>query len=318
LGDYKDSAKMVKECQYQDAMTAFEAGDYSTALATFEKLGDYQEKCTECRCLLTAEKSARMHIVLDYNSEFVSMSAEEYSVDESGTYYTVKGRAFMGGLISWSDSGDDQGESARETDFQYYVDFTVVMVEDDESEPGFKVASWEAGDRRAVIDENADYVETLKNYIVKNGGYDKDGNRSYIEVKKGANLYYYLFAENEGISFWSFASYEGRYEGFSHSYKCFFDENGGATFETLVIECDMLNGKIDLTGDYTQIKAAGTIDYLSQDIDINDKSFIDINENDAIEYIADSHQDAITFIEEILMEAQIGVLVFEDLFKIAC
>ena len=78
----------------------------------------------------------------------------------------------------------------------------------------------------------------------------------------------------------------------------------------------MRNGKIDYAGDYTQIKATGRIDYLSQDIEIDTESFVDISEDAAIEYIADSHQDAIAFIEEILAEAQVGVLVFEDLYKI--
>ena len=52
LGDYEDSAKMVKDCDYRIAKRAMDNEDYEAALKTFEKLDDYKESkelALECK-----------------------------------------------------------------------------------------------------------------------------------------------------------------------------------------------------------------------------------------------------------------------------
>ena len=41
LGDYEDSAKMVKDCDYRIAKRAMDNEDYEAALKTFEKLDKF-------------------------------------------------------------------------------------------------------------------------------------------------------------------------------------------------------------------------------------------------------------------------------------
>lgn len=51
LGDFKDSAQLITECDYKEAKDLMEAGDYVSAQIIFEKLGDYEdsaEKLAEC------------------------------------------------------------------------------------------------------------------------------------------------------------------------------------------------------------------------------------------------------------------------------
>lgn len=43
LGDYEDSAEMIKECRYLDAQQMISDGKYDEAIAAFEALGDYKE-----------------------------------------------------------------------------------------------------------------------------------------------------------------------------------------------------------------------------------------------------------------------------------
>ena len=51
LGDFKDSAQLITECDYKEAKDLMEAGDYVSAQIIFEKLGNYEdsaEKLAEC------------------------------------------------------------------------------------------------------------------------------------------------------------------------------------------------------------------------------------------------------------------------------
>ena len=53
LGDYKDSADMVKACNYQGALELSDAGKYQEALEIFLSLGDYEdcgEQSVSCAC----------------------------------------------------------------------------------------------------------------------------------------------------------------------------------------------------------------------------------------------------------------------------
>ncbi len=57
LGDFKDSAQLISECDYLEAEELMENGDYEGAIVIFEKLGDYEdsaEKLAECNYKIAA------------------------------------------------------------------------------------------------------------------------------------------------------------------------------------------------------------------------------------------------------------------------
>lgn len=306
LGNYKDCEELTAECKYSIAMSLMSENNFKEAIAEFEELGDYKDsadKLKECNCYYSAEMSARLH-TLEYGSTFVSLSNVNCSIDKSGSYYTVTARVLL------------QDESPLGYSFESYIDCVVVMVEDSEATSGFKVASWEADERHAVIDENIDYVESLKTYIKRNGGYDSEGNRSYLEVQKAANEYYYLFAEENGIGFWDFASYEGSRDFFRYSYECSFNKWGDATFDIYVCEGEMKNGKINYAGETTAVDTTGTIDRYAKDVKLGEIKNINYSEDKTPEFVLDAHDAAIECIEEVLAEARIGVWTFEELYGI--
>ena len=58
LGDFKDSAQLISECDYLEAEELMENGDYEGAIAIFEKLGDYEdsaEKLAECNYKIASD-----------------------------------------------------------------------------------------------------------------------------------------------------------------------------------------------------------------------------------------------------------------------
>ena len=79
LADYKDSAQMVLECRYAQALLAFEQGEYAQARDTFDALGDFKDckdKVEECKLAILDER---------YNEALALLLEEKYL--EAGTIF---------------------------------------------------------------------------------------------------------------------------------------------------------------------------------------------------------------------------------------
>lgn len=110
LGDYENSAEMVKACNYQIALEFTTAGKYQEALAIFTSLGDYED-CAEQRVLCTckvAEAYAEdgklteaVNLLMDYYS---NPQAQEmffvFFANEVTDVYLVN---FQAALDSWNE-----------------------------------------------------------------------------------------------------------------------------------------------------------------------------------------------------------------------
>lgn len=77
LGDYEDSAEMVKACNYQIALEFTTAGKYQEALAMFTSLGDYED-CAEQRVLCTC-KVAEAYAEDGKLTEAINLLTDYYS-----------------------------------------------------------------------------------------------------------------------------------------------------------------------------------------------------------------------------------------------
>lgn len=102
LGDYEDSAEMVKSCDYEMACELMEVGDYGPARAIFEALGDYKssvqmaEECLtgEIDALLQGEWEGRSLYGLNLSYEFnagrfnacLTITGESGSLENEGVY----------------------------------------------------------------------------------------------------------------------------------------------------------------------------------------------------------------------------------------
>lgn len=110
LGDYKDSADMVKACYYQGALELSDAGKYQEALEVFLSLGDYED-CEEQSVLCTC-KAAEAYAQGGKLAEAVNLLKAYYAepkaqemffvlfADEVTDVYLVN---FQNALDSWNE-----------------------------------------------------------------------------------------------------------------------------------------------------------------------------------------------------------------------
>lgn len=162
-----------------------------------------------------------------------------------------------------------------------------------------------------LVIENTDYVEELRKYIIDNGLYDFEEERHYIEKQIAGNIWYYLFAEEKGVSFFSACSYTGADHMFGDYYECTLKDYGGR-FEITSMSIDTSRGY----NDYGKaICGIGTVELDKQRVVFSDLTMNEADEEECKEYVWEKHQEAVAFVEDVLEEAQIGVLTYEELFK---
>lgn len=72
LGDFENSEKMVKVCNYELAKTLFDKGSYNDALTIFKDLGDYKESTAY------SEKCSRQIMFVEYKDVFAALNGKTY------------------------------------------------------------------------------------------------------------------------------------------------------------------------------------------------------------------------------------------------
>lgn len=87
LGDYEDSAEMVKACNYQIALELTKAGKYQEALVMFVSLGDYED-CAEQSVFCTC-KVAEAYAEDGKLTEAVNLLTDYYSNPQAQEMFFV-------------------------------------------------------------------------------------------------------------------------------------------------------------------------------------------------------------------------------------
>lgn len=234
----------------------------------------------------SARRAAGINVYFDYGFSLHSITCE--SCTDDGTYVTISG------IVTCID--DDN--------VKYTGEYTVVLTETDDSDFQYKVLSWEVPTLETEVDSSRDYLAELCNYIVKNGRYDSDENRSYIQKQIVSNRYYFLFAKNGEISFWDYASHETSTSRFARSFTCDFKKGEATQFNFCYFKNQMSGG---IVIDGIEVDVSGTISNGKVTI-TSDKSFnCDANDYIDIDDILDSYEDYTEFIESVMRQASIPV-----------
>ena len=97
--------------------------------------------------------------------------------------------------------GDGDGvidEEVQTSNMRYYVDCSVVIIEDSETESGFKVKTWTAEKPVLYIDEDSSSFERLFYYIVNNGVYDEESDYHVIIEDVNDSRFFGVIAYPDG------------------------------------------------------------------------------------------------------------------------
>ena len=138
LGDYRDSEEKIKECKYQEANALMENGSYAEALAIYTEIKDFSDsetKTEECKA-----KSKEQ----DYNNAIALMNSGDYE----------KAIKAFEALEGYKDSNDKITECENEIKYQEAI--SLLSYEDPDYENNAKA--------KTILEELGDYKDA-KDYL---------------------------------------------------------------------------------------------------------------------------------------------------------
>lgn len=155
-----------------------------------------------------------------------------------------------------------------------------------------------------ALTEPIDYYALLYDYVIREGYYDSKNQVSYIyKMGSASNVDLMLIAENGTLRYWYFVQHKTSDTSFTISYECTFHKGDKCEFEFVYSYVDQYSNGVAISGETATVD--GAIGVNGDSLTVSNEKYVSCNKSTIQSEIKECHKEGVTFIEEIMKDANI-------------